>query len=72
MIESPTGSALDLVIFDRWGGKVHEESGPLLRWNGKHDRGGGLASDGVYYFVLTMAEGVGTDRKWTGYVQLVH
>ena len=72
LIESPTGSALDLVIFDRWGGKVHEESGPLLRWNGKHDRGGGLASDGVYYFVLTMAEGVGTDRKWTGYVQLVH
>ncbi|MBK8612907.1 MAG: gliding motility-associated C-terminal domain-containing protein [Flavobacteriales bacterium] len=72
VIESPTGAVLNLVVFDRWGGKVHEERGPLLRWNGKHDKGGGLASDGVYYFVITMADGVGAERKWTGYVHLVH
>lgn len=72
VIESPTGAALNLVVFDRWGEKVHEERGPVLRWNGRHDKGGGLASDGVYYIVITLADGIGMERRWTGYVQLVH
>ncbi|MCC7302151.1 MAG: gliding motility-associated C-terminal domain-containing protein [Bacteroidia bacterium] len=50
-----------LVVYNRWGSIVLDESDYLNNWNG-----GGHA-DGVYYFVLTVADG----RVFPGFVQIL-
>jgi gliding motility-associated-like protein len=58
-----------LVVFNRWGKKVHETeveegfSSTMVRtdlWDGTNMGGGGVCSDGVYFYVI---EAIGYDTK---------
>jgi gliding motility-associated-like protein len=80
-IESEGIRSLKIVVFNRWGKKVHETdvsdgfSNMMTRtdlWDGTNMHGGGLCSDGVYYYVI---EAVGYDTKeysLNGTIQLLH
>ena len=50
-----------LTIFDRWGNQVYSTSNYLNNWNG------GGQSDGVYYYVLTLATG----KEYHGFLQII-
>lgn len=47
-----------LLVFNRWGKKVHSVSGEILSWNGIEN--GRRLPDGIYYYVITV---IGKDRK---------
>jgi len=48
-----------LVIFNRWGKKIFESNNYQNDWNGNG------AADGVYYWILYLADGMGTTMKGT-------
>lgn len=50
-----------LVIYNRWGNKIYENSNYLNNWNGDGK------SDGVYYFILTLKNG----EEYPGFVQIL-
>lgn len=54
------GSAL--LVYNRWGNKVHEDADYTNDWNG-----GGL-TDGTYYYILTLNDG----RNLTGFVTIIN
>lgn len=51
-----------LMVFNRWGGKVYEDSDYSNDW------GGGQLSDGTYYFILNVSDG----RSLTGFITLIN
>jgi gliding motility-associated-like protein len=57
-IEFFPGSSV--LIFDRWGGLVHESADYKNDWNG------GDAPDGVYYYIFNRSDG----ESFAGYVHL--
>ncbi len=48
-----------MIIYDRWGQEIFKTTGysEIRSWNGKTKRGGN-ASEGVYYYVLDLRDGV--------------
>jgi len=44
-------ASVNVAIFNRWGNLVHEWNGLGGNWNGK-TKGGTLAADGIYYYVV--------------------
>jgi gliding motility-associated-like protein len=50
-----------LVIYDRWGKQIYSSSNYQNDWNG------GGQSDGVYYYLLTLANG----KKYKGFFELI-
>ena len=49
----------ELVVFNRWGKKIYESKNYQNDWNGDD------AADGVYYWILNLADGLGTNMKGT-------
>jgi gliding motility-associated-like protein len=47
---------VDMVIFNRWGGKVFTTHDPDINWNGNNQFTKQPCSDGVYYFVCVVYE----------------
>ncbi|MBN4061803.1 MAG: hypothetical protein COA57_15630 [Flavobacteriales bacterium] len=56
----------EIIIYNRWGKKVYENSNYQNDWDGRHYKNGLQCKDGVYYFVLTVSE-----ELETGYVHLI-
>lgn len=48
--------SVDLRIYNRWGGVVFETNDPDIRWDGTNQDSGGLVSDGVYFYTITIYE----------------
>lgn len=69
MIYNTGYNSLKCEIFNRWGKKVYEWDAINGGWNGKI--GGALASDGVYYFMLSAIKFDGTAFSQQGYLQLI-
>ncbi|MES2138279.1 MAG: gliding motility-associated C-terminal domain-containing protein [Bacteroidota bacterium] len=70
--ESPAFGKLQNVnasIFNRWGEKMVEWSTPVGGWDGR-TASGVMASDGVYFFILTVIDGAKKTFQKTGYVFL--
>jgi gliding motility-associated-like protein len=59
-LEDFPGSSL--LVFNRWGNKVFEDSDYTNDWTG------GQLSDGTYYYILTLNDG----RNLTGFVTLIN
>jgi gliding motility-associated-like protein len=45
---------IDLKIFNRWGAQVFDTTNPDILWNGIVKETGELATDGVYYYTITV------------------
>ena len=65
---------VDFVVYNRWGAKVYESSGPVLAWDGRTNEGAELPS-GLYYYQATVRFGM-LDRNAAplvvkGWVQLL-
>ncbi|MBL8002601.1 MAG: gliding motility-associated C-terminal domain-containing protein [Flavobacteriales bacterium] len=71
VIEHSSGGFLILRIRDRWGLPVAELSGPSLAWDGRTMPGGLPVPEGVYFYVLDVAQADGTMQRRTGTVQLL-
>ena len=61
----------DLVIFNRWGGKVFESKNPAIDWNGKVENNGAECPDGVYYFIFKWKLRGGKYEERTGPITLI-
>lgn len=61
---------LKVDIFDRWGVKVYEWSGPSGGWDGR-TTSGQMAVDGTYYYVATMTDYADKVTEAKGFVQLL-
>ena len=66
---------VEIVILDRWGVEVHRTRNEISRlWDGRVDRNGKEASDGVYYYYIVYDElGLteNTRREQKGWVMLM-
>jgi len=49
-IEQDNLTLTRLRVYDRWGRLVHQQAGPTLRWDGRHD--GRPVPEGIYYYVV--------------------
>ena len=49
--------SVGFVVYNRWGGKVYEGSGPVLAWDGRTGEGAELPS-GLYYYQASVRFGV--------------
>ncbi|MEI6765952.1 MAG: PKD domain-containing protein [Bacteroidota bacterium] len=58
----------NLLIYNRWGKKVWENTNPAVFWNGKVGKED--AADGVYYYVLEVTAR-GHDSKYNGTVTII-
>ncbi len=65
---------VNMVIYNRWGGKVFSTHDPDIKWDGKNQFTKLACADGVYYFVCEVferrLEGV-VPRTITGFVHLL-
>lgn len=68
----PTGGFLSAsaLIYNRWGGLVHEGDMVKMPWRGRHQTSGEPCSEGVYYYVLAFARADGSSIQRAGYIQL--
>jgi gliding motility-associated-like protein len=57
-------------IFDRWGIKMFETSDSHVYWNGL-TMGGAKASDGVYFYILTLTDFKDQSKTLRGFLSLV-
>jgi gliding motility-associated-like protein len=48
--------SIDLQVFNRWGQMIFSTTEPIIMWNGVNSLSGGLASEGVYFYVCTVNE----------------
>jgi gliding motility-associated-like protein len=48
--------SVDVQIFNRWGQLMFSTAEPIIMWNGVNSLSGGLASEGVYFYVCTVNE----------------
>lgn len=58
------------VIHNRWGQELYSGDPRVRPWNGRHQTTNELAPDGVYYFVLKLDRGDGSELVRTGYLHL--
>ncbi len=56
-------------IYDRWGLKMYEWSDVTKGWDG-HNKSGGLAQDGTYYYIITSAGYGSTEHTDQGFFLL--
>jgi gliding motility-associated-like protein len=70
LITSSGTKSFSIEIFNRWGEKVFESNSPQISWDGR-TTSGVLASDGVYYFILTATAQSGANWSKDGYLQLI-
>ncbi|HEU4717251.1 MAG TPA: gliding motility-associated C-terminal domain-containing protein, partial [Bacteroidia bacterium] len=63
-------SSLHCEVYDRWGNLVYEWNDPTGFWDGKV-KSGNEAVDGVYYYVVDMADFTGKNYNETGFVHLI-
>ncbi|HEU4718320.1 MAG TPA: gliding motility-associated C-terminal domain-containing protein, partial [Bacteroidia bacterium] len=63
-------ASLHCEIYDRWGALIYEWNDPAGYWDGKTNNGK-EAVDGVYYYVLYMADYTGKNYNETGFVHLI-
>ncbi len=66
---------IEMQIFNRWGGLVHETNDPMINWDGKNLKGNDLA-EGVYYYTCkvfeTRVNGVVENSDiLSGFIQLI-
>ena len=66
--------SVELEVFNRWGARVYQGSGPVLSWDGRSSRGEELSS-GLYYYQVRVRYAV-VDRNapaqvLKGWVQLI-
>ncbi len=70
-IYMPYAKDLEIEIYDRWGVLVYEWSGLAGSWNGTYMGNGKPVVDGVYYYVLHIAD---LNNMWTaqsGFIELI-
>jgi len=68
-VESESLATLSMMILDRWGVKIHEESGIDAHWDGLVN--GSPAADGVYYYIIHAVGLDGIEFSQQGSVTLV-
>lgn len=66
------GLEMEVIIYDRWGLKMFESAGSQIGWDGR-TLAGLPASDGTYYYLLTVKhpEGKQVPNTHKGYLQLL-
>jgi gliding motility-associated-like protein len=57
-----------LIIYDRWGVKVYENSNYQNSWDGKYMSTGREVTDGTYYYIL---DGARLPKTFSGFVQVI-
>ena len=68
-------SRIDIKIYNRWGELVHQNTNPLISWNGTDLNGKELA-EGVYYYTCEVWESrltgeVKREQPLKGFIQLI-
>jgi gliding motility-associated-like protein len=66
--------SVSLVVYNRWGAKVYETTGPTLSWDGKNSEGADLPTGLYYYQVLVsyaMLERSAPPQEIKGWVQIL-
>ena len=68
-------SRIDIKIYNRWGELVHQNTNPLISWNGTDLNGAALA-EGVYYYTCEVWESrltgeVKREQPLKGFIQLI-
>ncbi len=62
-----------IVIFNRWGSKVFEESPYLNKWRGENNLGnnlfGDIVPDGTYFYIIKLSSGQEV-KNYQGYIEL--
>lgn len=61
---------IDLVIVNRWGNAVFTSDKPDFNWNGKVNNSGGLCSEGVYFYKMTIYDFTDNEYPVHGFVHL--
>ncbi|HEY1039437.1 MAG TPA: gliding motility-associated C-terminal domain-containing protein [Bacteroidia bacterium] len=62
--------SLEASIYDRWGIKLYSWDGLTGSWDGK-SKGGALASNGVYYYIINATDYKNETKTYSGYTQLL-
>ncbi|QQR86433.1 MAG: gliding motility-associated C-terminal domain-containing protein [Flavobacteriales bacterium] len=62
--------AAQAVIHNRWGQELYSGDPRVRPWNGRHQTTNEPVPDGVYYFVLKLDRGDGSELVRTGYLHL--
>jgi gliding motility-associated-like protein len=62
---------LDLHIYNRWGLRVFQATGPEDCWNGRLDNTGPELPEGVYYYLFTRKRKDGPTERGHGTIQLI-
>ncbi len=69
--ESPLIENIKYKIFDRWGLVVYQGSSHHLNWNGKLNGSGNNVPMGTYYYIFDFAFTDKTQKRVTGYFELI-
>ncbi|MEM9836017.1 MAG: gliding motility-associated C-terminal domain-containing protein [Bacteroidota bacterium] len=64
------GEVAEFRVYDRWGGMVYEQNGLTLGWDGRV-RGGQFAAAGTYVYFVNIRLLNGTEKEYTGTVNLL-
>lgn len=70
VFEIKVGGALELslTVFNRFGRKVHEITGPKIAWDGRTPSGETI-SDGTYFYTLDVVFNTGSPQSFQGFIQ---
>jgi len=59
----------NMIVFNRWGGKVFESNSIQFGWDGSHN--GKVLEPGVYFYIITIAQGSKDEEILSGTVHLI-
>jgi len=70
LIDAESNSGFHVSIYDRWGKEVFHSDSEKDAWNGLINNNGNEASDGTYYYVLTLRYGGNKPSVYKGFLNL--
>ena len=70
-VEASGYSKFHLLIYDRWGLKMFDNTDAKVYWNGKVENSKHAVPDGTYYYILDLQNSKGEKESYKGYVTLI-
>ncbi|MEZ5067000.1 MAG: gliding motility-associated C-terminal domain-containing protein [Bacteroidia bacterium] len=64
-------TAVNMLIFNRWGNKVFETNSLNGKWNGQNLYNGALCAQGVYVYTMKVTDQFGVPHTYQGQVTLI-
>ncbi len=61
----------EMIVWDRWGGKIFESTDPYSGWNGQHENSGSHLPQGVYPVTVKYTEARGKTKEFQNTITLL-